>query len=123
MFLRQKIRKKDGKEHRYFSVVENQRVAGGRVVQRQVLYLGEINDTQQLAWRRSTEVFKAKWGEQLVGDGAIGLALFLLAIPVFGISAISFAAGTSVGIVVLEALARARRQAATPPIVDLQLRP
>ena len=58
MFLRQKIRKKDGKEHRYFSVVENQRVAGGRVVQRQVLYLGEINDTQQLAWRRSIEVFE-----------------------------------------------------------------
>ena len=58
MFLRQKIRKKDGKEHRYFSVVENQREAGGRVVQRQVLYLGEINDTQQLAWRRSIEVFE-----------------------------------------------------------------
>jgi hypothetical protein len=32
------IRKKDGKEHRYFSVVENKRVAGGRVVQRHVLY-------------------------------------------------------------------------------------
>jgi hypothetical protein len=42
MFLRHKIRKKDGKEHRYFSVVENKRVAGGRVVQRHVLYLGEI---------------------------------------------------------------------------------
>ena len=58
MFLRQKIRKKDGKEHRYFSVVENKRVAGGRVVQRHVLYLGEINDTQELAWRRSIEVFE-----------------------------------------------------------------
>jgi hypothetical protein len=57
MFLRQMIRKKDGKEHRYFSVVENKRVAGGRVVQRHVLYLGEINDTQELAWRRSIEVF------------------------------------------------------------------
>jgi hypothetical protein len=63
MFLRQKIRKKDGKEHRYFSVVENQRVAGGRVVQRQVLYLGEINDTQQLAWRRSIEVFEDGAGQ------------------------------------------------------------
>ena len=51
------IRKKDGKEHRYFSVVENKRVAGGRVVQRHVLYLGEINDTQELAWRKSIEVF------------------------------------------------------------------
>jgi transposase len=56
MFLREKVRRKDGKEHRYFSVVENKRVAGGRVVQRQVLYLGEINDTQELAWRRSIEV-------------------------------------------------------------------
>jgi transposase len=58
MFLRQKIRKKDGKEHRYFSVVENRRIAGGRVVQRHVLYLGEINDSQELAWRRSIEVFE-----------------------------------------------------------------
>ena len=57
MFLRHTIRKKDGKEHRYFSVVENKRVAGGRVVQRHVLYLGEINDTQELAWRKSIEVF------------------------------------------------------------------
>jgi hypothetical protein len=58
MFLRQTIRKKDGKEHRYFTVVvENKRVVGGRVVQRHVLYLGEINDTQELAWRKSIEVF------------------------------------------------------------------
>ncbi len=57
MFLRQKIRKKDGKRHRYFSVVENQRVAGGRVVQKHVLHLGEINGSQELAWRRSIEVF------------------------------------------------------------------
>jgi hypothetical protein len=58
MFVRHTIRKKDGKEHRYFSVVENKRVAGGRVVQRHVLYLGEINDTQELAWRKSIEVFE-----------------------------------------------------------------
>ena len=56
MFLRAKIRKKDGKRHRYWSVVETKRVAGGRVVQRHVLHLGEINDTQALAWRRSIEV-------------------------------------------------------------------
>src|SRR3954464_1013059 len=55
MFLRCKVRRKDGKQHRYWSVVENTRVAGGRVVQRHVLYLGEINDTQELAWRRSIE--------------------------------------------------------------------
>jgi hypothetical protein len=56
MFLRASTRKKDGKEHRYWSVVENRRVAGGRVVQRHVLYLGEINSSQQIAWRRSIEV-------------------------------------------------------------------
>ena len=48
MFLRSSSRKKDGKEHRYFSIVENKRVAGGRVVQRHVLYLGEINSSQEL---------------------------------------------------------------------------
>jgi hypothetical protein len=56
MFLRATVRKKDGKEHTYFSVVENKRVANGRVVQRHVLYLGEINSTQELAWRKSIEV-------------------------------------------------------------------
>src|SRR5271169_21317 len=59
MFLRSKIRRKDGKEHRSWSVVENRRVAGGRVVQRHVLYLGEINSTQELAWRRSIAVMEA----------------------------------------------------------------
>jgi hypothetical protein len=49
MFLRFKTRKKDGKVHRYWSVVENRRVADGRVVQRQVLYLGEVNDAQRAA--------------------------------------------------------------------------
>jgi Transposase DDE domain len=58
MFLRATIRKKDGKEHRYWSVVENQRVGGGRVAQRHVLYLGEINDTQELAWRKTIEVLE-----------------------------------------------------------------
>jgi transposase len=58
MFLRSKIRRKDGKEHRYWSVVENKRVGGGRVVQRHVLYLGEINSSQEEAWRRSIEVIE-----------------------------------------------------------------
>ena len=58
MFLRSKVRRKDGKQHRYRSIVENTRVAGGRVVQRHVLYLGEINDSQELAWRRSIEVLE-----------------------------------------------------------------
>src|SRR3974377_106597 len=58
MFLRCTTRKKDGKEHRYWNVVENRRVAGGRVVQRQVLYLGEINDSQREAWRKTIEVLE-----------------------------------------------------------------
>src|SRR5687768_433118 len=58
MFLRSTSRKKDGKEHRYFSIVENKRLANGRVTQRHVLYLGEINSSQELAWRKSIEVFE-----------------------------------------------------------------
>jgi hypothetical protein len=57
MFLRSTNRKKDGKDHRYFSVVENRRVAGGKTAQRTVLYLGEINDQQQSAWRKTLDVF------------------------------------------------------------------
>ena len=57
MFLRSNYRKKDGKEHRYFSVVENERISTGKVVQRTVLYLGEINDHQQAAWRKTLLVF------------------------------------------------------------------
>lgn len=57
MFLRTHKRWKNGKQHRYFSVVENRRVAGGKVAQRTVLYLGEINDSQQAAWRKTLEVF------------------------------------------------------------------
>src|ERR1041385_829005 len=58
MFLRCTTRKKNGKEHRYWSIVENKRCAGGKIVQRHVLYLGEINDQQQAAWQKSIEVFE-----------------------------------------------------------------
>ena len=70
MFLREKTRTKDGKTHRYWSVVENRRVSGGRVVQRQVLYLGELNDNQRAGWIRTIE---AIWGEK---PTARQLALF-----------------------------------------------
>ena len=56
MFLRKTPRKKDGKTHDYWSVVENKRVAGGRVVQRHILYLGEINSSQAAVWRKAIEV-------------------------------------------------------------------
>ena len=57
MFLRAKTRIKDGKEHRYWSVVENRRVSGGKTIQRQVLYLGEIASGQQMQWSRALEAF------------------------------------------------------------------
>ena len=57
MFLRAKIRKKDGKQHRYFSVVENRRVRQNHTVQRTVLYLGENNDSQESVWRKTLQVF------------------------------------------------------------------
>jgi transposase len=57
MFLKCNRRRKDGKEHRYWSIAENRRCAGGKVVQRAVLYLGEINDSQRAAWCRVIETF------------------------------------------------------------------
>jgi hypothetical protein len=57
MFLRSIHRKKDGKDHRYFSIVENQRIASDKTVQRTVRYLGEINDQQQATWRKTLSVF------------------------------------------------------------------
>jgi hypothetical protein len=56
MFLRSQRRKKDGKVHEYWSIVESRRLSDGRIVQRQVLYLGEINDSQREAWRKTIEV-------------------------------------------------------------------
>ncbi len=70
MFLRVKTRTKDGKTHRYWSVVESKRVGGGRVVQRQVLYLGELNDAQRGGWVRTIEALDGN------GKGLRQLALF-----------------------------------------------
>ena len=70
MFLRSKLRRKDGKEHRYWSVVENRCVRGGRVVQRHLLHLGELNDTQRSAWVRTIEVLEGN------REGRRQLALF-----------------------------------------------
>lgn len=57
MFLRCCKRLKDGKEHFYWSVVENRRLLDGRVVQRHVLYLGELNGRQEASWRKSVGLF------------------------------------------------------------------
>ena len=62
MFLRKTERRKDGKTHLYWSVVENRRLDSGRVAQRHVLYLGEINSSQAEAWRKAIEVFDENAG-------------------------------------------------------------
>src|ERR1700704_2419123 len=62
MFLRRTARKKNGKTRHYWNVGENKRLDGGRVVQRHVLYLGEINSSQAAAWRKAIEVFDEDTG-------------------------------------------------------------
>src|ERR1700741_2280997 len=57
MFLRSTNRHKDGKDHRYFSVVENRRLPRGKTAQPTGLYLGEINYGPQVAWRKTLDVF------------------------------------------------------------------
>jgi transposase len=76
MYLKCHRRCKDGKEHRYWSIAEKRRCAGGRVVDRQVLYLGEINDSQKEAWLRCIEVFDESQRVQM------HLALFPAETPV-----------------------------------------
>ena len=66
MFLRATKRIKDGKEHRYWSIVENRRCSGNRVVQRHVLYLGEINDAQQKAWCKTIDVLEENGATQQI---------------------------------------------------------
>ena len=65
MFLRSYTRKKNGKWHEYFSVVENRRVAKGKTVQRTVLYLGEITGSQEDAWHRTLQIFDQDTGKTL----------------------------------------------------------
>ena len=64
MYLKCNYRIKDGKEHRYWNILEKRRCSGGRTVERQVLYLGEINDSQKEAWEKCIEVFDDDQREQ-----------------------------------------------------------
>ena len=70
MFLKCNRRFKDGKEHRYWSIVESRRCVAGEVVQRSVLYLGEINDSQRESWCRTIEAFDPQ------RDRTLPLAIF-----------------------------------------------
>ena len=65
MFLRCTRRRKDGKLHEYWNVVENRQLSDGRVAQRQVLYLGEINANQREAWRKTVEVQEQRTRRQV----------------------------------------------------------
>ena len=62
MFLRRTQRYKNGKSHTYWSIVENRRARGRRVVQQTVLYLGEISDSQKEEWVKAIEVFDEESG-------------------------------------------------------------
>ena len=63
MFLKCSTRRKNGKEHRSWSVVESRRWPGGHVSHRHVLYLGEINDSQRAAWQKAIAVFDEHDGQ------------------------------------------------------------
>lgn len=57
LFLRAHERRKNGKVHTYWSLVENRRCAGGRMVQRHVLYLGKLTAAQELSWEKTAQQF------------------------------------------------------------------
>jgi transposase len=65
MFLKVSKRKKDGKEHRYYSVAENRRVRGGKHVQKTLIYLGEINHSQRDAWIRTIDLIDQRTARQV----------------------------------------------------------
>ena len=84
LFLKCHPRVKDGKEHRYWSICENRRTAEGQRFQRQVIYLGEINDSQKANWIKQIEVFDeakelcttvALFAEDRVAPSLIGPAI------------------------------------------------
>jgi len=56
MYLKTHKRKKDGKVNEYYSIVEKRKVAGSGYVQKTVLYLGEISDSQKKSWNKSIKV-------------------------------------------------------------------
>ena len=65
MYLKRRVRKKDGKKHVHYALCESLRAHSGRVVQRQVLHLGELNTTQIGGWQRTIEVLHEEDGARL----------------------------------------------------------
>lgn len=75
MFLKVHRRRKDGKEHRYYSLVESVRTARGPQ-HRTLAYLGELNAGVESGWRRAISVFNQEGVEcqlQLFASDAAGL--------------------------------------------------
>ncbi len=58
MHLKRRTRTKDGKTHVYYSICESIRLSPRRVIQRQVLHLGELNTTQVESWQHTLDVIQ-----------------------------------------------------------------
>ncbi len=60
------------------------------------------------ALKRSGTLFKSKWGEQFTGVAAIGIAMFLVSLPIIlvavGLGALNVVLGVAVGLIALAAL-------------------
>src|SRR5262245_30908193 len=63
MFLRRYRRKRSGKQHSYYALVENARTAKGPR-QRIVAYLGELNHDQERSWHRAIVVLNREGDAQ-----------------------------------------------------------
>jgi transposase len=75
MFLKVHRRRKDGKEHRYYSLVESVRTARGPQ-HRTLAYLGELNACAESGWRRAISVFNQEGVQcqlQLFASDAVDL--------------------------------------------------
>jgi len=64
MFLKCSVRKKDGKDHRSWSIVESRRVERTRTIHRHLLYLGELSDSQHRSWQKAISVFDESTGAE-----------------------------------------------------------
>jgi len=63
VFLKGHVRRKDGKSHRYYSLVESVRTSRGP--QHRVLaYLGELNASTETTWRKAISVFNGDGQEE-----------------------------------------------------------
>ncbi len=63
MFLKTHAREKDGKQHRYYSLVESVRTSRGPQ-HRTLAYLGELNTSVEAAWRKTISIFNGDGTEQ-----------------------------------------------------------